>query len=140
MHNIFILCLNIQKINVVYVRFLVKITLGGQWQPLTLTRIGQYNVDFLKVRTTSNKVMQRKSIFFAGTLNFFNKILFWLCVTEYMAYVYEKLRQRREKFFDKESIGNRTKDAKKNSGPPSWTTRKKFGPPFCTPKKFWSPP
>ena len=54
------------------------------WQPLYLTRIGQYNIHFLKVGTTSNYVLQRKSIFFAGPLNFLNKPLFWLCLTDYI--------------------------------------------------------
>ncbi len=53
------------------------------WQPLYLTRIGQYNIDFLKFGTTSSDVLQRKSIFFAGPLNFLNKPLFWHCVTDY---------------------------------------------------------
>ncbi len=57
--------------------------MGCQWQPLDLTRIGQYNNEILNVRTTSNKVLQRKSILFHGTLNFLNKPLFWLCVTDY---------------------------------------------------------
>ncbi len=53
------------------------------WQPLYLTRIGQYNINFMKVGTTSSDVLQRKSIFFAGPLNSLNKLLFWHCVNDY---------------------------------------------------------
>ncbi len=53
------------------------------WQLINLTKIGCYNIDFLKVWTTSSEFLQRKSIFFAGPLNFLNKPLFWLCVTDY---------------------------------------------------------
>ena len=57
-----------------------------QWQQLDVTQIGQYNIDFLKIRTTGNKVLQRKSTFFYRTLNFLNKPLFWPCVlvTDYL--------------------------------------------------------
>ena len=45
--------------------------------------IGHYNIVFWKVRTTSGDVLERKSNFFAGPLNFLNKPLFWLGVTNY---------------------------------------------------------